>query len=233
MNFYQILIPAYNASNTVAALLNQISLLKEPPGKIIVVNDGSTDDTKIIAEKSGAKVISLPENKGKGAALITGFDYFLNNEKDKYLVCMDADLQHSVSSIPEFLKIAKSNNSALIIGNRDKSFKSMPWHRIISNFLTSGIISFLAKQKIDDSQCGFRMIRRDILRKIIFEESGFQLESEMIVKVANLKEKIDSVQIPTIYNSEVSNINNWKDTSRFILFSLKEFKRYIVNRKSE
>lgn len=225
---YQILIPAYNAANTIKELLEQIFSLKNPPSKVIVVDDGSNDDTDKIAAKAGAKVITLPENKGKGTALKTGFDYFLKNEKENYLICMDADLQHPVASIPEFLKKGELNKSALIVGKRDKSIKNMPWHRIISNSLTSMIISFLANQRIYDSQCGFRMIQRETLNQIKLEESGFQLESEMIVKVANLNKKIEFIQIPTIYNSGKSNINNWKDTFRFISFSLKEFKRYLA-----
>lgn len=221
---YQILIPAYNAASTIGRLLSQIYGLKEKPKQVIVVNDGSDDNTESVVAKTSAKILTLPKNSGKGAALKYGFKYFLDDSNDEYLLCMDADLQHPVSSIQKFIELAKTKNIKFIIGNRKKSIKVMPWHRILSNLMTSIIISLMAKQRIYDSQCGFRMIHRDVLNSIHLKENGFQLESEMIIKAAENNVKIHFLNIPTIYNTRGSHINNWKDTFRFISFILKFIK---------
>lgn len=226
---YQILIPAYNASKTIGRLLSQISGLKEQPKHVIVVNDGSDDDTENIIAQTSAKVITLSENSGKGMALKYGFDYFLKKTNDEYLLCMDADLQHPVSSITNFIELVSLKNAKFVIGKRKKSLKIMPWHRILSNFITSGIISFLSNQHIHDSQCGFRMIHRDVLMDMNLNESGFQLESEMILKAAEKNIRIEFINIPTIYNSSGSHINNWKDTFQFVLLILRTINNKCLN----
>ena len=218
MKTLNILIPSYNASQTIEDLITQLFQLKIKPEQIIVVNDGSSDETSNLAKGLNVNVVDLQQNQGKGAALLKGFKYFLQKSNADYLICMDADLQHPVNSIPDFLK----SDSHFAIGNREKSIKTMPFHRILSNVITSKILSIVTGQKIMDSQCGYRMIHRDIISKLELNEKGFQLESEMIVEVAKMRVKIDFVDIPTIYNQSGSSINNVKDTLRFIRYILKE-----------
>lgn len=217
MKTYNVLIPAYNTAATIKELIHQLIQLDIKPDQIIVVNDGSTDETSSIAKDLKVNLVDLPQNRGKGAALIKGFEYFLQNSNVEYLICMDADLQHPVESVLEFLK----SDSKFVIGNRDKSYKTMPLHRILSNIITSKILSIVTGQKILDSQCGFRMIHRDIITKLELNEKGFQLESEMIVEIAKIGVNIDFVNIPTIYNQSSSNISNIKDTLRFVRYVLK------------
>ena len=218
MKTFNILIPAYNASKTIEELINQLFKLEIKPENIIVINDGSTDETSSISKGLNVNVVDLQHNQGKGAALLKGFEYFLQNSKAYYLICMDADLQHPVKSISNFLK----SESKFVIGNREKKLKTMPFHRILSNVMTSKILSIVTKQKIFDSQCGYRMIHRDVISKLELNEKGFQLESEMVVEVAKMGVKIGYVDIPTIYNQSGSNISNVKDTLRFIRYIIKE-----------
>ena len=218
MKTFNILIPAFNAAATIKELINQLFQSNIKPESIIVVNDGSADDTAKIAKELKVNLVNLIQNQGKGAALLKGFEYFLQNSKAEYLICMDADLQHPVKSVPDFLK----SDSKFVIGNREKSLTTMPFHRILSNVITSKILSFVTGQKILDSQCGFRMIHRDIISKLELNEKGFQLESEMVVEVAKMGEKIEFVNIPTIYNQSGSSINNVKDTFKFIRYIIKE-----------
>ena len=218
MKTFNILIPAFNDASTIQELINQLFKLDIQSEQIIVVNDGSTDETTNLANELNVIIVELQKNQGKGAALLKGFDYFLQNSNVEYLICIDADLQHPVKSIPDFLK----SDSKFVIGNREKSFNTMPFHRILSNFITSKILSFVTKQKILDSQCGFRMIHRDVISKLELNEKGFQLESEMVVEIAKMGVNIDFVNIPTIYNQSGSSINNVKDTLRFIRYILKE-----------
>lgn len=213
---YDILIPAYNVQNTISELLNQIKHIKDQPEKIIIVDDGSTDDTPNLIREYADIVITNNKNYGKGLSLRKGFDFFLHNTGSDYLLCLDADLQHPVSHIPLFLSHASVQNSEFIIGKRERRIGVMPFPRIISNFTTSIILSLICNQKIDDSQCGFRLISRNALRKLELREDGFQLESEMIVEASRAGIKIEFISIPTIYNGYISHINHMGDTLRFI-----------------
>ncbi|TFH02487.1 MAG: glycosyltransferase family 2 protein [Calditrichales bacterium] len=225
MSTYQVLIPAYNAAITLPVLLEQLAAFRPEPAAIVVVNDGSNDQTESICADYGITVINLEKNSGKGSALKRGFTAFLMDSDVAYVLCMDADLQHPVESIGDFLSKADRDQSKFIIGARDCSFRAMPFHRILSNKITSYIISLLAKKKIIDSQCGFRLIHRDVLRQIAFSEEGYQLESEMIISAARKGIQIDAVDIPTIYGKEVSHIGHVKDTLLFIRLILREIFR--------
>jgi len=221
---YDVLIPAYNAEKTISTLLLQFSELTQPPDDIIVVDDGSQDKTAQICEDHKVRVIRNVENRGKGYALRVGFQTFLEDSSLDYILCIDADLQHPVSSVPSFLRTADEKYSKFVLGVRKNRLKSMPLHRVVSNSLTSYIISWFSGQKIKDSQCGLRLIHRDVLKKISLYENGYQLESEMILKAAKENFVIDWVSIPTIYNGEKSYIGNVSDTLRFINLICKELK---------
>jgi len=221
---YDVVIPAYNAENTISKLLSQLAAMNYPPENIIVVDDGSEDSTVRICEKHDIRLIRNIENRGKGYVLKVGFNAFLEESSSDFLLCLDADLQHPVSSIPDFLKVAGQNKSKFVLGVRTDRLKSMPKHRLLSNFLTSQIITWFSGQEIKDSQCGFRLIHREILENIKLSENGYQLESEMILESAKEGFHIDCVVIPTVYNNEKSNIANFADTYRFARLMFRELK---------
>lgn len=221
---YDVLIPAYNAEKTISELLSQLSSLIQPPENIIVTDDGSQDNTVQICENYKVRVIRNIENRGKGYVLKIGFKAFLEDSSTEYLLCLDADLQHPVSSVPDFLRVAENKQSKFVLGVRKDRLKSMPGHRVLSNLLTSYIISWFSDQNIKDSQCGFRLIHRDLLKKVKLAENGYQLESEMILDSAREGFLIDYVSIPTIYNDEKSYIGNFSDTFRFTRLIFREIK---------
>ena len=221
---YDVLIPAYNAENTISELLTQLSGLKQIPENILVVDDGSEDKTAQICEQHQVRVIRNLKNQGKGDVLKVGIRAFLDDSPSEYLLCMDADLQHPVSSIPDFLTTARDKQAKFVLGVRQDRLKSMPSHRVLSNILTSQLISWFSGQKIQDSQCGFRLIHKDVLKKVHIREKGYQFESEMLLKTTRAGFTIDSVPIPTIYNDEKSYIANVSDTYRFTRLILKELK---------
>jgi len=221
---YDVLIPAYNAQKTISELLSQLSSLIQPPENIIVADDGSQDNTVQICENYKVRVIRNIENRGKGYVLKIGFKAFLEDSPIEYLLCLDADLQHPVSSVPDFLRVAENKQSKFVLGVRKDRLKSMPGHRVLSNLLTSYIISWFSGQNIKDSQCGFRLIHRDLLKKVKLAENGYQLESEMILDSAREGFLIDYVSIPTIYNDEKSYIGNFSDTFRFTRLIFREIK---------
>jgi len=221
---YVILIPAYNAEKTLPQLLRQIGALTVLPDKVFVIDDGSGDRTVELAKNDNLTVVmSLPVNRGKGEALKQGFDLIRRQSDAEFILCMDADLQHPVASVSDFLKAAETSDSRFIIGRRERKSGLMPVHRILSNTITSWMISLLSGQKIPDSQCGFRLIHRKVIERMDLREEGFQLESEMIVRAARLGCRIGSVDIPTVYNGKSSNISNLKDTVRFIRWVMREF----------
>ncbi len=219
---YDILIPAYNAEKTLPVLLQKINLLQNKPKNIFLVDDGSDDATAVISNKFHCYTIINKTNMGKGYSLKQGFNIFLKTSFSDYLICIDADLQHPVESIPDFLSLISKKKYPLIIGNRDKNFKIMPLSRVFSNRITSFIISKITGKNILDSQCGFRAIKREILNKINLKEDGFQLESEFILRSADLNYDIQFINIPTIYNENISYIHHYKDTIKFIKLIIKE-----------
>ncbi len=219
---YDLLIPAYNAGKTLPQLFHELDRLAHKPKNIIVVDDGSSDDTAAVAQKNKVEVISFPNNKGKGYALRSGFKHFLSSDDAEYLLCMDADMQHPPASIDDFLQEMAENDRFLIIGKRKRALFKMPPLRILSNSITSKILSLLLQKKIEDSQCGFRMFHRSLIENLKLEEDGFQLESEFIIRAAKKNINIRFIDIPTIYNNHNSNIRHINDTYRFIRLIVKE-----------
>ena len=223
MIHYDILIPAYNAEKTLPVLLKQIQKLTYTPKNIFLVDDNSIDSTAVIAARFNCIVAVNKRNRGKGYTLRRGFEKFLNESKSGCLVCIDSDLQHPIDKIPEFLELISNKDISIVIGNRDKSIKKMPFLRILSNKITSFIISKLTGKKILDSQCGFRAIKRSVLQNITLTEDGFQMESEFILRANDLNYTMQFVNIPTIYNDQTSYIHHVRDTLKFIKLVINEW----------
>ncbi|MCI0405952.1 MAG: glycosyltransferase family 2 protein [candidate division Zixibacteria bacterium] len=213
----QIVIPAYNAAQTLPNLLSQV---KKHLPNVLVVDDGSTDDTSEIARKAGATVIRLEKNRGKGNALRTGFKAALESGSTAVLT-LDADGQHDPERIPEFLKLASPD--ALIIGCREARLEKMPFPRILSNKITSSMLSMLTGAKLRDSQSGYRLIGREILSKVELETDHFETESELLLKAARLGYLPQFLPIPTRYDGERSFMRPALDTVRFLRLLWRSF----------
>lgn len=211
-------IPAYNAENTIIELLEKLEKFC-PKEDIVVVDDGSTDGTRGKVESKGVKVISHDRNKGKGAALKTGFDYAIRNNYDA-IITIDADLQHPPEFIPKFVESAEYAD--LVIGKRNIRLTNTPIDRYISNKLTSMLLSLILMKNIPDSQCGFRLIKTDPLKNITLYSNKYELESEIIIKFVRNGYRVSFVDIPVIYKGERSSIRRVKDTIAFIRLILKE-----------
>ena len=211
---FLVLIPAYNASSTISELIENTSEFVDKDD-IVVIDDGSEDQTHATAQRAGAVVLKHKINKGKGEALKTGFRYALGKNYEA-LFTIDADLQHDPSSIKDFLEKTNKDFSGIIIGTRDINLKKMPFPRWLTNNLTSAILSVLSGQTIRDSQSGYRLISTRILERIKLKGKKYDLESEILVKAGRSGFKIDSVPIKTIYRGGKSFINPFVDTGRFI-----------------
>jgi len=213
-----VVIPAYNESKAIAGLIAEITKLGL---EIIIVDDGSSDNMVQIAQASKAKVIRNDTNMGKGASLIKGYNFAIAQGFDA-VISMDGDGQHSCNDIMSFIHKAENSQAALIIGNRMSSTKKMPLLRVLTNRFMSRLISLITKQFIPDTQCGFRLIKKELLEKIVLSTSKYEIESEVLIKAARLGFKIESIPVRTIYSGQKSQINPFIDTLRFLRFIIKE-----------
>jgi glycosyltransferase involved in cell wall biosynthesis len=213
-----VIIPAYNPDReNLKELINRLKALKTTyPIQILIVDDGSATPVNKGDFPDDIQIRRHEINKGKGAALKTGFKFFHEHGRIFLILTLDADLQHPPERIPEFIKAYESRRGQLIVGYRERSLSIMPFHRIFSNMFTSLIISIITGQLIRDSQNGFRLIETEILRQLILTEDGFHMESEILIKAGWQDFSIGHVPIPTIYSQEKSSINNVKDTINFI-----------------
>lgn len=171
---------------------------------VLVVDDGSSDQTGSIAETGGAILVRQTPNQGKGTALRAGFRYALEHGFQG-VVTLDADGQHDPHEIPVFLDYYFQNYTDLIIGARD--FSQIPPIRRLANTLGRSSFSWAIGQPILDNQSGYRLLSRRLLKAVLSsQEQGFEFEVEMIVTCVESGYTLGWVPIKTIYASEKSHI---------------------------
>ena len=186
---------------------------------VVVVDDGSSDDTAVRAEAAGATVIRQVPNAGKGAALRAGFRYALDRGYAA-VVTLDADGQHDPDEIPAFLDAFRERRPELVIGKR--AFDEMPAIRRLSNTLGGLTLSAALGRNVPDNQSGYRLIGRVLMRAMLeSDESGFEFEVEMIARAIALGLPIEWVPIRTIYAGEPSHIEPWRHFREFLRVAAK------------
>jgi glycosyltransferase involved in cell wall biosynthesis len=199
------LIPGYEEGPRIARVVE--GALRHMP--VLVVDDGSTDDTASNAEAAGAAVIRQAPNQGKGAALRAGFRRALEEGYDAVLT-LDADGQHDPAEIPRFVAAYDAPGAAgprpeLIIGRRD--FTRMPVIRRLSNTLGTVAFSWAVGQRVPDNQSGYRLLgRRLMAATMASDETGFEFEIEMIAVCLRSGWTLSWVPISTIYAGEPSHV---------------------------
>ena len=182
---------------------------------VLVVDDGSTDQTALHAREAGAEVIVHPKNRGKGETIKTGLRYWFDRGFD-FVIILDADGQHRPEEIDRFVAAtAPPTQSKFLIGNRMKDVSRMPLVRRIVNRYMSEKISRVCGQHIPDTQCGFRMLHRELIPDMLGGAERFDYETEMLIFASRKGYRIDSVPISTVYSDEISSIHPIRDTLRF------------------
>jgi glycosyltransferase involved in cell wall biosynthesis len=207
-------IPAFNEAESILEVIKGVQGFNV---KAIVVDDGSSDETSLIAERQGAHILRHNKRSGKGMSLRDGFSYAVDKEYD-LVFTIDGDGQHDPSDIPIFLDKFQKLHADVVIGNRMRDPADMPFIRIVTNKFMSRAISMICHQHIPDTQCGYRLFTRQAISNIDIKSRKFEIESEILVKLSRQGLRIDSVPIKSIYAGETSKIRPVRDSLRFIRF---------------
>lgn len=189
---------------------------------VLVIDDGSTDNTRPILSALGVEPILSVKNEGKGASLRKGLER-LRESSFKAAVLMDADGQHDVEEISRFVEALEGAD--LVIGNRMTRHEGMSLIRVATNRFMSWMLSAVAGQKVPDSQCGYRALSRAAIDTIRLRTDRFETESEMILRAADAGLRIVSLPVHSVYRDEISHIRPARDTIRFFKFYLNYLSR--------
>lgn len=206
-----VVIPAFREGSEIARVVKEVKAFIPT---VIVVDDCSPDDTSAQATAAGAIVIRHEINRGKGAAIKSGFRK-LAELGYTYGITIDGDGQHDPEQLTDFVQEIQKSHAALIIGNRFVDTKGMPFVRWLVNSTMSWLISKICRQAIPDTQCGYRamaVINPAILKA---QSDHYDYETEVLILTAREKGVITSVPVKTIYRGETSKIRPVRDTIRF------------------
>jgi glycosyltransferase involved in cell wall biosynthesis len=195
-------IPAYNEARYVGSIILQA---RQYVDEVIMVDDGSTDNTARIAELAGATVILHNQNRGYGAAIQSILAEAKKRNSD-VLVLLDADSQHNPNEIPSLIK-AVSEGFDLVIGSREAQKDKTPYYRRIGQKVLLRSTRLASKTNISDSECGFRAFSQRAISELELKASGMAVSSETIVRAAEKNLRITEVPISNIYTMDGSTLN--------------------------
>jgi glycosyltransferase involved in cell wall biosynthesis len=215
-------IPAYQDEKHIGDIVRRT---RERLDYVVVVDDGSTDQTARRAREAGAEVIVHDQNRGKGEAIKTGLGHWFaaanpspggQDRQITWVSLLDSDGQHLPEEIDRFLSAAVSaTRPSFFIGNRMNNAVGMPFIRHVVNRYMSSEISRLCGQKIPDTQCGFRMVDRQLAPDLLRGGDRFEYETEVLIIASRKGYRIESVPITTVYTDQVSKIHPLRDAIRF------------------
>jgi len=205
-------IPAYQDEKHIGDIVRRT---REWLDHVLVIDDGSSDQTAQRAREAGAEVIVHDENRGKGEALKTGLGHWFDQEVT-WVSLLDSDGQHLPEEIDRFLAAAAAaTRPSFFIGNRMNDLARMPFIRRVVNRYMSGRISRVCGQEIPDTQCGFRMLDRQLIPELLGGGHRFDYETEVLIIASRKGYRIESVPITTVYTDQVSKIHPVRDAFRF------------------
>ncbi len=195
------IIPAYQAEATLAGVVaNLREALPELAGRIFVVDDGSTDDTAGVALATGCQLLSHPKNKGKGAALLTGFSAA---QTVGYEVAMtvDADGQHPASEARRVL-LASGRPDAFVLGTRDLARAGAPRKNRLSNQVSNFFLSHFAERNLRDTQCGLRRYPIRATLQLAARGRGYDFEAEVLLRAIWAGHEVVEQPIDVVYPAD-------------------------------
>ena len=190
-------IPAFNVEHQIADVIKKSQKYVD---KVLVCDDGSTDNTSVNAKSSGAIVIKHDKNLGKGAALKTLFQKAKDLHAD-IIITIDGDGQFLPEEIPILIEPIKIKKFDVVIGNRFLDSEEMPSYRKAGNKILDKFTKLAANLPFEDTQSGFRSYSKNALEKISFSTNGFGVDSEILVNAVNNDLKITEKNVTVIYNT--------------------------------
>jgi glycosyltransferase involved in cell wall biosynthesis len=213
---FVIIIPAYNEGKTIEMVVRESLEYSD----VLVVDDGSSDQTAHLAMKAGARVIKHDHNRGKGAAIKTGLKGALNGGY-QVMVLMDGDGQHDPRYIP--ILVRDRGEAGMFICSRfmEGPPRGMALQRRLSNRLTTSILRYITGYRITDSQCGFRVVSAGAARIFLdIDYDDYEFESEMLYQASRNDLIVKETPIPSAYKGEKSYIT-WIKVLKYTFFLLK------------
>jgi glycosyltransferase involved in cell wall biosynthesis len=215
-------IPAYQDEKHIGDIVRRT---RKQLDCVLVIDDGSTDETAQRAQEAGAEVIVHDQNRGKGEAIKTGLAHWFaaahssaatSNHEIRWALLLDSDGQHLPEEIERFVAAAGiATQPTFFIGNRMNDVARMPFIRRVVNRYMSNQISRVCGQKVPDTQCGFRMVDRELAPDLLGGGHRFDYDTEVLIIASRKGYRIESVPISTVYSDEVSKIHPVRDALRF------------------
>ncbi|MCX8032433.1 MAG: glycosyltransferase family 2 protein [Thermoleophilia bacterium] len=218
-----VVVPAHNEATRVGPVVKALVAGHGLP--VLVVDDGSSDNTAAEAKEAGATVLSLQPNRGKGAALKAGFREALGSEIQwAAIMTLDADGQHDPADVPNLVEAWRQTGADLVIGFRD--YRSMPPVRRFTNTVSRLLLRSALGQWIPDNQSGFRLRSRRLAEAVLASpETGFAFEVEEIAICLGRGYNLAWVPVRTIYGEEKSDIRPWSHFVGFLRVALRARRR--------
>lgn len=194
--------PAFNESKYIGTLVLDT---RQYVDEVIVIDDGSSDDTSKIASLAGATVVSHPINQGYGAAIVSIFNETRKRDPD-ILIILDADSQHNPSEIPSLIA-GVSEGYDVVIGSREMQKHMIPRYRRVGQKVLGRLTNLLSGEKIADTESGFRAYSRKAINELDLKETGMAISSEIIKSAATKKLRIGEVPVSVSYTGDGSSLN--------------------------
>jgi glycosyltransferase involved in cell wall biosynthesis len=204
-------IPAFDEARSIAAVVTGVLPHVE---EVIVVDDGSRDDTASAARAAGATVIAHQTNRGKGCAVRSGIARALASPAWTHLLTLDGDMQHLPREVPILFEAAERTGADLVLGERTFGRAMMPASRYHANRIGSRALSGFLGTPVRDTQCGFRLFRSEMIRRLTLRATGYEIETEMLVKVRRHGGRIVSAPVTAVYGASASKLRPVRDTTR-------------------
>jgi glycosyltransferase involved in cell wall biosynthesis len=206
-------IPAYNAENNIAGVVLGVRNAL-PDATVLIVNDGSTDETGMIARSVADDTVEFPENRGKGAGLQAAFDYAVDNGFDA-VITIDADGQHDPAFAPAMIRAL--DDADVVVGTREISGRAVPIHRRFANMISSWLTRALSGARISDSQSGYRAMRTEVLRHVHARGERYEFETDFLILAARKGYRFGEVPISTVYGTATpSHFRSIRDAVRVL-----------------
>lgn len=212
-----ILIPSYNGGENLFQVLRDLRPLAL---RVLVVDDGSTDGSAERARGLGAEVLVLPKRSGKGSAVRRGLEVLLGGDPPEWVLFMDSDGQHLPEEVPRFLE-AMDGDTDFLLGSRMQEAGRFPRYRFLTNRIGSEVLRWMSGQAVPDTQCGFRAARTALIGAMALESTGFEIETEMLLKALRVGARWRAVPISAVYEDQGSHFLPVADTFRICMAALR------------